>query len=299
MGLAPSVANAAAKPGKGKASKGDEADEAALAEAKSLYDEGKARFDTFDYEGAVDMWTKAYAKLPEDASGMRNAMVYNIATAQEKAYDLDKDLQHLRQAVLLLETYVTNYKAMFAKTPETTAEVEKAENRIATLEERIGRAERGEPEPVPVETGEGETTPEEGTEEGAEGDAEGIVWNTGHNPPADPAVVDKNRRLAEADAKTDKILIASYVLLGVGGFILVSGASALAGGQRATDAEAELGLRSGGYGGLALGGAAVITGAVLLGVGLDRRKRARAGTLVAATPVVAPGFAGASVRVRF
>ena len=113
------------------------AEDAALAESRALYDEGKARFDTFDYEGAVDLWTKAYAKLPEDNAGVRNAMVYNIATAQEKAYDVDKDLQHLRQAVLLLQSYIKNYKAIYKRTPETEAEVQKAENRIAALQERI------------------------------------------------------------------------------------------------------------------------------------------------------------------
>ena len=34
-------------------------------------------------------------------------------------------------------------------------------------------------------------------------------------------------------------------------------------------------------------------------IGFERRKKAKDGTLVAATPVVAPGFAGASLRVRF
>jgi hypothetical protein len=288
------------------------AEDPALAEARALYDEGKARFDTFDYEGAADLWTKAYAKLPEDSSGVRNAMVYNIATAQEKSYELDKDVQHLRQAVLLLEQYVKNYKVLFAKTPETKAEVDKAEARIAALKERIARAERGEdttlPPPVgPTEPTDPATPPPSDPHYGA-GTVDGIVWTTGHNPPPDQALVDKNMKLAEAEKKTDRMLIASYVMLSVSGLFLLVGAGSVYGGTRVddppasdptADPDAGKGLKGTGYGALAIGFASLVTGATLLGVGLDRRKKARNGTLVAGTPVVGPGFAGVSLRVRF
>lgn len=272
----------------------------ALAESRNLYDEGKAKFDTFDYEGAVDLWTKAYAKLPESEAGVRNAMVYNIATAQEKAYELDKDVQHLRQAVLLLEQYVKNYKVMFKKTPETKAEVDKAEGRIAQLKERIARAERGEDATPPPTEG---TPPAPGTptQPGLQTN-DGIVWNTGHNPPADQDLMAKNRRLAAEEEKTDHMLIASYVTLSVGGVFLLGGAGAVYGGSRLrSDAnpDAGAGARGAGYGSLAFGLAGVVTGVTLMVIGFERRKKAKDGTLVAATPVVAPGFAGASLRVRF
>src|SRR5690606_30476534 len=254
----------------------------------------------FDYEGAVDLWTKAYAKLPEEQAGVRNAMVYNIATAQEKAYDVDKDLQHLRQAVLLLESYVKNYKVLYKKTPETAAEVDKAETRIAALKERIARAERGQADPPPAEAAPGDpATPDEPAPPTdaryGSGAVDGIAWTTGHDPPPDPQLLEKNQRLAVEEKKTDRMLIASYVLLSVGGVIALGGAGAVVGGS-ATDSP---GARGSGYSGLAFGGACLITGGVLLGVGLDRRKKARQGTLVAATPVFGRGFAGASVAVRF
>lgn len=261
----------------------------ALAESRALYEEGKAKFDTFDFEGAVDLWTKAYAKLPESEAGVRNAMVYNIATAQEKAYELDKDVQHLRQALLLLEQYVKTYKAMYQKTPETKAEVDKAEGRIAQLKERIAKAERGEdttPPPgpaTPTPTGPGLQT------------NDGIVWNSGHYPPADKDLMIRNRKLAEEEQKTDHMLIASYVTLSIGGVLLLGGAGALGYGVREDGREA----RGAGYGTLALGLASTATGVTLMVIGFQRRKKARNGTLVAGTPVVAPGFAGASLRVRF
>jgi hypothetical protein len=277
------------------------AEDPALAQSRALYDEGKAKFDTFDYEGAADLWTKAYAKLPETEAGVRNAMVYNIATAQEKAYELDKDVQHLRQAVLLLEQYVKTYKVMFSKTPETKAEVDKAEGRIAQLKERIGRAERGEDATPQPPTG--GTPPTAGTPPvpGFHTN-DGIVWSTSHNPPPDQELLAKNRRLAAEEKKTDRMLIASYVTLSVGGLFLLSGAGAVYGGSRLrrdSDPDAGSEARGAGYGSLALGLAGVATGVTLMVIGFERRKKAKDGTLVAATPVLAPGFAGASLRVRF
>ncbi len=271
----------------------------ALAESRTLYDEGKAKFDTFDYEGAVDSWTRAYAKLPESESGVRNAMVYNIATAQEKAYELDKDVSHLRQAVLLLEQYIKTYKVLFKKTPETKAEVDKAEARIANLKERIARAERGEdvtaPPPDPG------TPPVATTGPGLQTN-DGIVWSTGHNPPPDQALVDRNRKLAAEEEKTDHMLIASYVTLSIGGVFLLGGAGSLYGGTRLRsddDPDAGRGARGAGYGTLAIGLASTVTGITLLALGMQRRKKARNGTLVAGAPVVAPGYTGAALRVRF
>lgn len=277
----------------------------ALAEARELYDEGKARFDTFDYNGAVESWTKAYAKLPDDQAGVRNAMVYNIATAQEKAYDVDKDLQHLRQAVLLLQSYVKNYKVLYKRTPETEAELKKAENRIAALEDRIARAERGEePAPVPATTTEGAPTApttEAGPDFGST-QFDGIQWSSGHNPPVDPDLRRKNQLLAQEEEKTDHMLIGSYVLLSVGGVATLGGVGAVLGGRAVYDPDDETSGRSArgaGYGTLAFGVAALAAGTTLLVIGFERRKKARQGTLVAGAPMIGPGLAGASMSVRF
>ncbi len=268
------------------------AEDPAVTEARALYDEGKARFDTFDYKGAVDLWTKAYAKLPDDASGVRNAMVYNIATAQEKAYEVDKDLQHLRQAVLLLEQYVKNYKAIYKRTPETKVEVDKAEARIASLKERIAKAEGGnDPTPPP-----NAAQPQFGGS-----GVDGISWTTGHTPPPDPELQEKNRKLAAESKKTDRMLIASYVCLGVGGLFLLSGGGALFGGTRANNSNVDAGRGAigAGYGSLAVGVAGLGAGITLLVIGLGRQKRAEQDLLVSGSPVIGPGFAGASLNMRF
>jgi hypothetical protein len=255
-------------------------------EAKRLYDEGLARFETHDYNGAVDKWTLAYGKLPEDATGQRNAMVYNIATAQEKAYDLDKDLQHLRQAALLLESYVANYKRIYKKTDETKAEVDKANVRIQGLRDRIAAAERGEvaapPPTAPTPVGAPRTS------------VDGIQWNTGHAPPVDKEKLAHNRLLATQAQKGDQMVIAGYVVGSIGLLFLLSGAAAAGVGS---NAESDGAVFSG-VGLLVFGAAGVATGGALLGVGFKKKNAAKRGEIVL-SPAAGRNFAGLGVAGRF
>jgi hypothetical protein len=262
-------------------------EEARLNEAKTLYDEGLAYFETHDYKAAVDKWTQAYAKLPETATGQRNAMVYNIATAQEKAYEIDHDLQHLRQALLLLESYVKNYKAMYKKTPETKAEVDKANTRIQALRDRIAAAESGQaPAPAPA--------PAPGLSDAADGHVDGIQWSSGHAPPVDQDKLKYNRMLAERVEKADHMLIGSYVLFSVGGVFFLGGLAATGVGGASSSRRALYG----GVGALSFGLACVAAGGALLGVGLTRKKKLSRGEMVF-SPAVGPSFAGAAVGGRF
>ena len=159
--------------------------DADLEQAKQLYEKGKAKYATFDYNGAIDLWTEAYATIPEDADWIRNRMVYNIATAQQLAYDVDRDVGHLRQAVMLLEQYVIRYERLHDEGPQTQAEVDKARERIEALRQRIERADE---EPT---TQDAQGSPDD--EAKAEG-LTGIVWR----PPADaidPERQERNRQL--------------------------------------------------------------------------------------------------------
>jgi tetratricopeptide (TPR) repeat protein len=119
-------------------------------EAKALYEEGLALYNTFDYEGAIKAWTRAYGKLPasEANAAARNALVYNIASAQEKAFEQDKDVVHLVRAKSLLEVYVEENLAA-GGTDE--ADLAKARERIAAFDERIrveqARAEKAKNTP--------------------------------------------------------------------------------------------------------------------------------------------------------
>ena len=255
-----------------------EPDDPALERARELYELGHARFETFDYEGAVQMWTEAYAEVPTQADWIRNRMVYNIATAQQRAYDVDRDIGHLRQAVLLLEHYATDYERLHDDGPETQAELDKAHTRIEELTGRIERASRDD------EAAAIESSPER---------LDGIVWRPSSQP-LDPAQLERNRRLSSADRKTDRMLVASTVTLSLGGVLTLVGAGTVAGTQGG-----DAGARGAGYGTLGLGLAGLTTGVTLLAVGLKRRRKARRGTLVGAAPAIAPGFTGASISMRF
>jgi hypothetical protein len=249
-------------------------DDGDLQRAERLYAEGVAAYETHDYEGAADKWTESYAALPEDAAGHRNQMVYNIATAQEQAYEVDKDLQHLRQARLLLASYVDNYKQMYEKTPETKAEVHRANDRIRALDDRIAGVEQGASTDAP--------------------DGRNLAFTSGHDPPVDKERLAHNRKLSDDGNKADRFIIAGWAVGGVGLLFLLGGAGTVAGTARSNNRGGQLG----GYGALGLGAVGVATGGALLGVGFKKRKLVKQGR-VAVAPIVGPGTGGLAVAGRF
>jgi hypothetical protein len=259
-----------------------------LAEARELYAKGKAAYETFQYETAIDLWTEAYGKLPADQAGIRNRMVYNIATAQEKQYDIDKNLDRLRQAVLLLETWSVNFKAMYKATAETRAEVERAEARIAELRDRIAAIERGE-DPGAQPPG---SAPED-TEAADEDDAGGVGKAVGFESDFDvPPEVLENRRRIAAENKAQGLIAGGWASLGVGFLFTVAGAGAIIGLR-----DNRFGL-AGGVTGTIIGVGLMATGGALLGIGYKKRKRVEAGDY-SVVPTFGPRGGGLAVVGRF
>ncbi len=254
-------------------------EEAQLAEAREMFERGRSKYDTFDYEGAIDVWQQAMAKVPPSQAGVRNAMVYNIALAQEKAYDVDKDVAHLRQAVLLLEQWVGSYKAMFKKTPETEAEVGKAQKRIENLNARIKR----------IEAGEDTTTvapPPSETEGGGS-----IEFDTGYTPP--PEVM-REQKKAKANNRSEGMIAAGWTVGGIGGLVFLSGAAGTIGTASASD---NTGLGAS-IGVLVFGAAMLVTGGVLLGKGYKEKKAIEQGQYSVA-PYLNRQGGGAAFSMRF
>lgn len=251
-------------------------EEAQLAEAREMFERGRAKYDTFDYEGAIDVWQQAMAKVPESQAGVRNAMVYNIALAQEKAYDVDKDVAHLRQAVLLLEQWVGSYKAMFKKTPETDAEVGKAQQRIEELNARIKR----------IEAGEDTTTEAKPAEAGTS-----IEFDTGYTPP--PEVM-RQREKAKANNRSQGLIAGGWTVGAIGGLIFLGGAGGIAG---TAGAPGQDGLGAS-IGFAVVGAAMLVTGGIMLGKGYKQKKAIDEGQYS-----VAPYFnrqgGGAAFSMRF
>jgi hypothetical protein len=82
-------------------------EEPVVGEAQRLFDAGVTKFETADYIGAIELWTEAFGlvpSVPENAS-IKAKLIANIASAQERAYQVDKQISHLNQAKILLERY--------------------------------------------------------------------------------------------------------------------------------------------------------------------------------------------------
>jgi len=277
-----------------------------LNEARRLYDDGKSFFETSQFAKAADIWTRAYGKVPDDAPGVKNAMVYNIATAQEKAYAMDRDVVRLHQAEQLLRTWVDVYKKMYKKTPETKAEVDKANARIRELQEKIKQAESGvEPEPVVVAEPADPGTPTDARY--GSGAVDGIVWNTGSTAEVDKEALAENQKLAAESKKADNLIIAGYVVgavgilalfVAAGGFGTSAAADPIDDEDLDPDAAPGEAAASVGYGGIAFGVAGLAAGATLLGVGFSRRKKIRA-RQVRVAPMFGPKTAGVALGMKF
>ncbi len=234
-----------------------------IQEVRRLYEEGRARFETMDYAGAVELWTKAYAMVEanEENREIRNNLAYNIAAAKEKQFELEGDVKYLKQARGLLQRYVDEYKALYKPTPEAREEIGKVEEKIAALDAKIAEAEKSAP------------------------------------AAAAPVVDDRAARREEARAKKAKYreLIAAdpnygaakgmigggAAMLGVGVATSIVGlAVAGAGGGTAvlgtTDADRQRAqrLRIAGWVTFGLGLGLAGGGAALLGIGLTKRKKA-------------------------
>lgn len=128
----------------------------ALTEAQALYTAGLTHYETLDYDLAIESWKQALGRLrdadsstPDQAASVgvaRNAIVYNIARAQENAFDQDHDVARLKKAKGLLERYVEEIGAAGTLDPEDVA---KANVRIDELGARIEAAEKQPAAPPP------------------------------------------------------------------------------------------------------------------------------------------------------
>ncbi|MEE9384021.1 MAG: hypothetical protein V3V08_11475 [Nannocystaceae bacterium] len=95
-----------------------------MREAETLYRHGKAKFETAEYQEALLYWKRAYGLLPdtEAASVIRHPLVYNISEAEVQAYEVTRNIAHLRKARILLEDYLATHAALHGEGEDATAE---------------------------------------------------------------------------------------------------------------------------------------------------------------------------------
>jgi tetratricopeptide (TPR) repeat protein len=112
-----------------------------MAEAKQLFDAGVARYTAADYEGAVNLWLEAFALVPAtyDNRMIKAELIYNVARAQQKWFDIDKDVKHLRQSREILLRYVDELDELYGE--QATMEREKVDEQIAGIDAQIAEWE--------------------------------------------------------------------------------------------------------------------------------------------------------------
>lgn len=250
-------------------------DETTLAQAEQLYDRGKAEFETADYAAAVDLWTEAYRLVPDlpESSRIKALLIYNIATARERAFEVDEDPQQLRQAKILLESYEESIPDLYGEGEAAEAERAKVRERMASIDAAL-HAATGDDEPTPPPVVEPPPT-------------------TADAGPAHPG-----RPLVIAGAVLVGVGVAGLAVMGAG-LGIGAGANDISGldddditGRRDQFARGRTGNGMALGGGIA-GGVLAVTGAVLLGIGVAKNKKA------APTAWLGPGSAGVGVRGRF
>lgn len=228
---------------------------------QATYAEGRAQFETFDYRGAIETWTRAYGQLgdtPHERE-IKAVLLYNIAMAHQHAYAQDEDAAHIQQSIALLEKYLDEYKHLYEATDEHRRHVAEVE---ANLDELRGA-------PVPTSR---------------------VVV-----PVVVPAKV-KVRALLREDPELSvryrrgrSLVTGGAVLIAVGGSLLIATL------QFVPDygpGDIDLPIMAG------LSGTALAAGAAMLGAGIPIKRRAirEAQARVAFTPQFGPAHVGMQLR---
>lgn len=242
------------------------AEDPALTEAKSLYKQGEVKFQTADYEDALALWKKAFAILPDgdEHRAIRHALVYNIAEAHSRAYEVSRNPTHLRKAKILLENYRADHRTLYGDEPDAVKERTEVDDRIAELDKKIAASEQAGETATPIDDG-----------------------GTSTAPPAQPQPQPKPpkpltpKQQWEADIKADPVLgpmwvtggkrvAGGAVLTGIGGFFALLSIGAFLVAPTAELWPRGWYITGGVFGVFALG--MIIPGGVLLGTGVAKRR---------------------------
>jgi tetratricopeptide (TPR) repeat protein len=280
----------------------------ALAEAKSLYKEGEIKFETADYEEALALWKRAFAILPdgEETRTMRHALVYNIAEAHSRAYEISRNPTHLRKAKILLENYRADHRALYGDEPAAVKERGEVDDRIAELDKKIAASEGAGETATPLSDGEADGTtppppvPQPVPQPQAKPLSPSQQWEA--NIKADP-------QLGPMWVKGGKQVGSGATLVALGGFFTLIGGALIVYGSylRSTPDDGLIQLNGSGsfvsgavFG--VIGLSMLIPGAVVLASGVSKRsqvKRARPRPGGMLYPTMVPRGAGFGYTLRF
>jgi hypothetical protein len=272
----------------------------AFTEAKSLYKEGEIKFQTADYEEALALWKRAFAILPDgdEHRSIRHALVYNIAEAHSRAYEVSRNPTHLRKAKILLDNYRADHRALYGDEPNAVTERAEVDDRIAELDRQIAQSEAAGEASTPIND-------------------EGTITQPAQpqpqpQPQPPPKPLTPNQQW-EAEVKADPVLgpkwaqsskriVGGAVLTGIGSGIALISILAFVSAPGASDGlfPRALWITGGITGAIALG--LLIPGAVLLGTGVATRRevlKAKPKPIGTLAPMLTPGGGGLGFVGRF
>ncbi len=278
---------------------GDE--DPALSEAKKLYKDGEIKFQTADYEDALVLWKQAFAILPDgdEHRAIRHALVYNIAEAHSRAYEVSRNPTHLRKAKILLENYRADHRNLYGDEPEAVTERAEVDDRIAELDKKIADSEAAGEAAAPLADDGGAATTT--TEPEPEPEPE---------PQPQPKPLTP-RQQWDADIKADPVLgpkwqvgnrrvVGGAIMTGIGGIFALVSLAAFASAPAAEEFTGALYATGGVTGAIALG--LMIPGGILIGTGVAKRKQvleAKPRPLARLAPVLGPNNYGVGFVGRF
>lgn len=280
------------------------AEDPALTEAKALYKEGEVKFQTADYEEALALWKKAFAILPDgdEHRAIRHALVYNIAEAHSRAYEVSRNPTHLRKAKILLETYRNDHRALYGDEPDAVKERSEVDDRIAELDKKIADSEAAGETATPLDDG-GTGTVTTTTDP--------TTTTTTTQPPPKPTKPLTPQQQWEVDIKADPVfgpmwatgnkrVVGGAVLVGIGGIFALVSISAFVFKPQDALFPGVYYATGGVFGALALG--MLIPGGVLLGTGTAKRRevlQARPKPVGMLAPMLTPTHYGVGFVGRF
>ena len=118
------------------------------ADGQRLFDEASAAYNLGKFADAIAKFEAAYALLKAPS------LLYNLGQAHAKAYELDQDLAHLRQARVLFTNFIKIREGAGEATGDAKERVAAIEAEIAAKEEvaAVARAAGVAPAPAPAPT---------------------------------------------------------------------------------------------------------------------------------------------------
>jgi hypothetical protein len=112
--------------------------EADLSKAKQLFDEGIARYDAADFAGAIEVFTLALSELRTQGVSdfrIRGLLLFNIGRAHTRAYGIDEEVEHLRQAKSIFTSFIDEAQEHPDEVDE--GDIEEAKAQLVEIEELL------------------------------------------------------------------------------------------------------------------------------------------------------------------